>query len=68
MNNKQRILHLLKQGGKYGTIDFVTQAHVCDPHKSIAALTEKGEPIASEWVKQNGKRFKVWFLKTQSEK
>lgn len=67
MTNEQRILQVLKQGGKYGTIDFVTKAHVCDPHKSISALANKGEPIASEWVNRNGKRFKVWYL-TQSEK
>lgn len=67
MTNAKRILQVLKQGGKYGTIDFVTKAHVCDPHKSIQELIEKGVPIKSEWLKKNGKRFKVWYL-TQSEK
>lgn len=66
MSNKKRILQVLEKGGKYGTIDFVKLAHVCDPHKEITRLLQDGHNIQSEWRKtKNGKRYKVWFIATK---
>lgn len=66
--NEHKIMRLLQNGARLGTIDFVRQGFICHPNKAISRLLSRGIPIKSEWVKpKSGNRYKVWWIEPRKE-
>ena len=60
-NGKNRLLHLLKQGGQYSTIEIIKLLNIAHPQSAIRNLREEGHPIVGIWYKRtDGTRYKKY--------
>lgn len=60
-HGKNSLLHLLKQGGQYSTIEIIKLLNIAHPQSAIRNLREEGHPIAGIWYKRtDGTRYKKY--------
>ena len=64
---KQAIRNAFKRGEKLTTLTGNILGHTVDFRKIVSDLRREGMNIVDYWTKENGKRFKVYFLKRNGE-
>lgn len=64
MTRKQQILHLLEDCGDKGTtvMDAIRMHYGTELRKNVSDLIKDGYQISSVWEKNNGSRYKRYFL------
>lgn len=67
-SDRVRILNLLLTGEHLSAIDISERLNVHDTRSHIRYLKYAGFPVDSNWVIRNGKRFKVYYIKTKSHR